>query len=133
MAMYYGPQAAQVNEESVLESFLDLTLTQHPRDENLEPWEVRTRFEVDPPRTWYYCIFLNFHTLVILLQINLASHDELEIIYESYETKDTFIFVWSLVPNVGHYCCLRDTIRRLLHNNKTNYLIRTIWCILDFL
>jgi hypothetical protein len=37
IAMYYGPQAAQVNEESVLESFLDLTLTQHPRDENLEP------------------------------------------------------------------------------------------------
>jgi hypothetical protein len=28
------PQAAQVNEELALESSLDLTLTQHPRDED---------------------------------------------------------------------------------------------------
>jgi len=32
-----GPQIAQVNEEPPLESSLNLTLTQHPRDENLEP------------------------------------------------------------------------------------------------
>jgi hypothetical protein len=36
MAMFYGPQAAQVNEKLPLESFLDLTLTQHPRDEDPE-------------------------------------------------------------------------------------------------
>jgi hypothetical protein len=33
----YGPQAAQTNEKSPSESSLDLTLTQHPRDEELEP------------------------------------------------------------------------------------------------
>jgi hypothetical protein len=33
---FYGPQAAQANEELPLESSLDLTLTQHPRDEELE-------------------------------------------------------------------------------------------------
>jgi hypothetical protein len=33
----YGPQAIQVNEEPPSESSLDLTLTQHPRDEELEP------------------------------------------------------------------------------------------------
>jgi hypothetical protein len=33
----YGPQAAQMNEEPPLESSLNLTLTQHPHDENLEP------------------------------------------------------------------------------------------------
>jgi hypothetical protein len=32
-----GPQAAQANEESPSESSLDLTLTQHPRDEKPEP------------------------------------------------------------------------------------------------
>jgi hypothetical protein len=46
----YGPQAAQANEESPSESSLDLTLTQHPRDEELEPQEVRARLEVEPPR-----------------------------------------------------------------------------------
>jgi len=36
MATSYGPQAAQTNEESALESFLDLTLMQHIRDEEPE-------------------------------------------------------------------------------------------------
>jgi len=44
----YGPQAAQANEESPSKSSLDLTLTQHPCDEELEPWEVRARLEVEP-------------------------------------------------------------------------------------
>jgi hypothetical protein len=34
MAMSYMPQVAQMNEELAPESFLDLTLTQHPRDED---------------------------------------------------------------------------------------------------
>jgi hypothetical protein len=46
----YGTQTAQANEEPPLESSLDLTITQHPRDEELEPREVRTRLEVEPPR-----------------------------------------------------------------------------------
>ncbi len=33
----YGPQAVQVNEEPPSESSLDLTLMQHPRDEEPEP------------------------------------------------------------------------------------------------
>jgi hypothetical protein len=37
MAMSYGPQVAQMNEEPALEPFLDLTLTQHLRDEDPEP------------------------------------------------------------------------------------------------
>jgi hypothetical protein len=36
MTMSYGPQVAQVNEKSPLESYLDLTLTQHLRDEDFE-------------------------------------------------------------------------------------------------
>jgi hypothetical protein len=36
MATSYGLQAAQVNEEPALELFLNLTLTQHPRDEEPE-------------------------------------------------------------------------------------------------
>jgi hypothetical protein len=34
MATFYRPQATQVNEELALKSALDLTLTQHPRDED---------------------------------------------------------------------------------------------------
>jgi hypothetical protein len=71
---------------------------------------------------------------VILLQINPTSGDELESIYEScYEIEDTFIFTWSLILDVGHYCWLPGSIRRLLHNSKVDYLVRIIRGILDFL
>jgi hypothetical protein len=134
MPMSYEPQVAQVNEKPPLESFLGLTLTQHPCDEDPEPREVRVRFEVKPLRTWYYCISLNFRTLVILLQIDLASDDEPEIIYDGcYETENIFIFEWSSIFSVGHYNWLHGLIRRLLFNNKANYLVRTIRQFLDFL
>jgi hypothetical protein len=130
----YGPQAAQANEEPPPESSLDLTLTQHPRDEELEPREVRARLEVEPPRAWYYRISPNSRTLVILLQVDPASGDEPETVYEGcYETEDTSIFAWSLVPSVGHYRWLRGPIRRLPPNSKADYLVRTIRRILDFL
>jgi len=45
----YGLQATQANEEPPPESLLDLTLTQHPRDEEPEPREVCARLEVEPP------------------------------------------------------------------------------------
>jgi len=48
MVTSYRPQAAQANEKPPPESFLDLTLTQHPRDEEPEPREVCARLEVNP-------------------------------------------------------------------------------------
>jgi hypothetical protein len=71
-----------VNEEPALESSLDLTLTQHPYDEDPELREVRVRLEINPPQAWYYCISPNFRTLVILLQIDLAFSDEPKTINE---------------------------------------------------
>jgi hypothetical protein len=50
MATFYRPRIVQVNEESSLESSLDLTLTQHLHDEEPELREVHTRLEVDPLR-----------------------------------------------------------------------------------
>jgi hypothetical protein len=130
----YGPQAAQANEEPPSESSLTLTLTQHPRDEELEPREVRARLKVEPPRAWYYRISPNSRTLVILLQVDPASGDEPETVCEGcYETEDTSIFAWSSVPGVGHYRWLHDPIPRLPPNSKADYLIRTIRRILDFL
>jgi hypothetical protein len=43
MATSYGPQVVQVNEEPASESSLDLTLMQHPRDEDLTPRGASTR------------------------------------------------------------------------------------------
>jgi hypothetical protein len=130
----YGPQAAQANEEPPPESSLDLTLTQHPRDEEPEPREVRARVEVKPPRAWYYRIFPNSRTLVILLQVDPASGDEPEIVYEGcYETENTSIFAWSSVPGVGHYRWLRGPIHQLPPNSKADYLVCTIRRILYFL
>ncbi len=130
----YGPQAAQANDEPPSESSLDLTLTQHPRDEVFEPREVRARLEIEPLRTWYYRISPNSRTLVILLQVDPASSDEPETVCEScYETEDTSIFVWSSIPGVGHHRWLRGPIRRLPPNSKADYLVRTIQRILDFL
>jgi hypothetical protein len=89
----YGPQAAQANEESLSKSSLDLTLTQHPRDEKPKPQEVRAYLKVEPPQARYYRISSNPHTLVILLQVDLASGDEPKTVYEGcYEIEDTSIF-----------------------------------------
>jgi len=130
----YGPQAEWANEEPPLESSLDLTLTQHPRDEEPEPREVRACLEVEPPRAWYYHISPNSRTLVILLQVDPTSGDEPKTVYEGcYETEDTSIFAWSSFPGVGHYRWLHGPIRRLSPNSKVDYLVRTIRHILDFL
>jgi hypothetical protein len=130
----YGPQAAQANEEPPPEWSLTLTLTQHPRDEEPEPRKVRARLEVEPLRAWYYRISPNSRTLVILLQVDPTSGDELETVCEGYyKTEDTSIFAWSSVPGVGHYRWLRGPIRRLPPNSKADYLVRTIRRILDFL
>ncbi len=95
---------------------------------------MRACLEIDPPQAWYYCISPNFHTLVILLQVNSISDDEPEIAYEScYETKDTSIFAWSSILGIGHYRWLRSSIRQLPPNNKADYLIHTIRHILDFM
>jgi len=134
MVTSYRPQIAQANEEPPPESFLDLTLTQHHRDEEPEPREVHARLEVKPLRAWYYRISPNSHTLVILLQVNPASGDEPETVYEGcYETEDTSIFTWSLIFGVRHYRWLHDPIHRLPPNNKADYLVRTIRHILNFL
>jgi hypothetical protein len=134
MVTSYGPQAAQTNEEPPSESSLDLTLTQHPHDEELEPREVHARLKVEPSRAWYYRISPNSRTLVILLQVDPASGDEPETVCEGYyETENTSIFTWSSVPSVGHYHWLRGPIRQLPPNNKANYLVRTSRRILDFL
>jgi hypothetical protein len=123
-----------MNEESASESSLDLMLMQHPRDEDIAPREVRIRLEVNPPRAWYYRIYPNSRTLVILLQVNPVSGNEPETIYEGYyETENTSIFAWSSVPGVGHYRWLRGLIRQLPPNNKVDYLVCTIQHILDFL
>ncbi len=107
-----GPPAAQMNEEPPSESSLDLTLTQHLHDEEFEPREVRAHLEVEPLRTWYYRILPNSRTLVILLQVDLASGDEPKTVYEGcYETENTSIFAWSSVPGIGHYFWLRGPIR----------------------
>ncbi len=95
---------------------------------------MRARLEVEPLRAWYYRISPNSRTLVILLQIDLASSDEPETVCEvCYETEDTSIFAWSSVPGVGHYRWLRGSIRRLPRNSKADYLVHTIRCILNFL
>ncbi len=91
------------------------------------------RIEVEPPQAWYYRIYLNSRTLVILLQVEYASNDEHEPVCEGcYEIEDTFIFAWSPVPDVRHYCWLRSLIR-LPPNSKANYLVHTIQRILNFL
>jgi hypothetical protein len=77
---------------------------QHPRDENLKLREVCACFEINPPRVWYYRISPKTHTLVILLQVDPTSSDEPKIVYEGcYETKNTSIFAWSSIFDVGHY------------------------------
>jgi hypothetical protein len=63
---------------------------------------VCAHLEVDPPRAWYYRVSPNFRTLVILLQVNPAFGDEPKIVCEGYyEIKDTSIFAWSSILDIG--------------------------------
>jgi hypothetical protein len=88
---------------------------------------VHLHLEVQPFRVWYYRISPNFHTLVILLQVNPAFGDELETICKGFhETKDIFIFAWSSNPDVGHYRWLCSLICKLLPNSKADNLVCTI-------
>jgi hypothetical protein len=88
---------------------------------------VHLRLEIEPPQIWYYLISPNSHTLVILLQINPASSDEPETIYEDcYESKNTSIFAWFSILDVGHYRWLCGPICQLLPNNNADYLVYTI-------
>jgi len=87
MTMSYRLQVAQMNEEPPQESSLDLTLTQPLHDEDLEPQKVRLHFKIESLQVWYYQFLKNFWTLVILLQVDFAFGDELEIVYKCfYET-----------------------------------------------
>ncbi len=71
---------------------------------------------------------------MILLQVDPTSSDEPETVCEGfYETKDTSIFAWSSIPDFGHYHWLCSLIRRLALNSKSDYLVRTIQRMLDFL
>jgi len=89
--------------------------------------------EVEPPWDWYYRIS-NFHILMILLQVDPAFGNELEIICEGcYKIEDTSIFAWFSIPNIEHYHWLQSSICQLPLNSKVDNFIRTIQHILNFL
>jgi hypothetical protein len=68
------------------------------------------------------------------LQVDPAFSDEPETVYEGcYETRNTFIFAWSSIPNIRDYHWLHGLIRQLPFNNKVDYLVHTIRRILNFL
>jgi len=72
--------------------------------------------------------------MVILLQVDPAFNDKHETVCEGcYEIENISIFVWSLVPSIGHYHSLHGPIRRLPPNSNANYLVCTIRRVLDFL
>ncbi len=65
-----------------------------------------TRLEVDPLQAWYY------RTLMILLQVDLASGDEPKTVCDGcYEIEDTSISTWSSILGIGHYHWLCGLIR----------------------
>jgi len=95
---------------------------------------MRARLEIEPPWAWYYCISPNSHTLMILLQVDHVSSDEPKSVCEGcYEIENTSIFAWFLVPGIGPYRWLHSPIHWLLPNNNADYLVHTIWRIIDFL
>jgi hypothetical protein len=53
---------------------------------------MHLRFKVKPPRTWYYQVFPNFHTLKIFLKVGPIFNDEPQIICKGFfEIEDTSI------------------------------------------
>jgi len=111
MIMFYKFQITQMIKDLPWKSSLNLTLTQHPCNEDPKPWKMRLHFKVEHLWAWYYQNFPNFHTLVILLQVNLTFSNEFTTMYEGfYEIKNILIFAWSSIPNIGHYHWLGSSI-----------------------
>jgi hypothetical protein len=134
MATSYGPQAAQMNEELSLKSFLDLTLRQHPRDEDPEPWEVRTVLKLNPFELGTIAFLRTFTPWWFCCKSISLSYNEPKIDYEVYyETENTYIFAWFSILGVKHYRWLHGSICWLAPNNKVDYLVCTIRRILYFL
>ncbi len=72
---------------------------------------MQAHLEVNPFRTWYYCISPNSRNLMILLKVDPTFGDELEIVCGGcYKIEDIFIFTWSLISGVGHYRWLLSPI-----------------------
>ncbi len=96
MIMFYKLQVTQMNDKPPQESSLNLTLTQHPHDEDPKLRKMRLCLEVEPLQAWYYRISPNFHTLVILLQVDPTFSNEPKIVFEGfYKTENTsFLHVY---------------------------------------
>ncbi len=133
MTISYRLQATQMIKKLPYKLSLDSTLTHHLHDEKPKLQEVRLHIEIEPLQIWYYRIFPNSHTLVILLQVDPISGDEPKTVYEVlYQIKNISIFAWFSIFDVGHYHWLHSLICRI-PLNKAYYLVHTIKHILDFL
>jgi hypothetical protein len=64
---------------------------------------------------------------MILLQVDVISSDEPEIVCESsYEIEDILIFAWFTILGIKYYCWLCSPIWWLPLNGKVDYLVHTI-------
>jgi len=59
-------------------------------------------FQSQTPSSLVQSNFPNFHILMILLKVNPAYVDELQIVYENFY--EISIFAWSSILGIGHYC-----------------------------
>jgi hypothetical protein len=72
---------------------------------------------------WWFCYR---STLFLMMNLKLF-------VKRFYEIENTSIFAWSSILGVGHYSCFYSLICRLPLNSLANYLVHTIWCIINFL
>jgi hypothetical protein len=66
-------------------------------------------------------------SLTILLEVELAINDNLELFYDDiYEGDEAKVLACSLTPSIGHYHWLHCQINQLPSNRKTKHLIQII-------
>jgi len=131
VAMPSNPPVAPVEQEKLEEAPLNVIVSQRSREEKPPRRVVRTRVDRS---AWDRRLSPNPHALAIYLEFVPARGAAPKRFEECQcEDDDVRLHCRTWVPSDGHYCWLRGPINPLLMELRTEYLVRTIRRILDFL
>ncbi len=126
-----NPTCSLVEKEELEETSLDVNVSQRSNEEESSKRVVCTRVDRS---AWDRWLSPNSHALVIYLEFFPTCGATPERFEECQcEDDDVHLHCWTWVPGDGHYCWLRGPINPLSMEHRTEYLARTIHCILEFL
>jgi len=131
VAMPLNPPSSLVEKKELEETSLDVNVSQRSREE--KPSRKMVHIQVNRS-AWDRRLSPNLHALTIYLEFVPTYGAAVERFEECQCEDDNVCFYYrTWVPNDGHYRWLRGLINQPSMEHRTEYLARTIHCILEFL